>query len=49
MSGERKSEWWKVKVHAHARTRPPACLDAHHQAPAAESLSAVPHLDASRS
>ncbi|EWZ48511.1 hypothetical protein FOWG_06271 [Fusarium oxysporum f. sp. lycopersici MN25] len=38
MSGERKSDWWKVKAHAHARTRPPACLYAHHQAPAAELL-----------
>lgn len=49
MSGERKSDWWKVKAHAHARTRPPACLYAHHQAPAAELLFAGPHLDASGS
>jgi hypothetical protein len=49
MSGEKRvSEWWKAKAkaHAHARTRTPACLYAHHQAPAAETSLSGPHLDA---
>lgn len=41
-----ESEWWKAKAHAHARARTPACLYAHHQAPAAETSLSGPHLDA---